>query len=121
MDYYFSRRWSAVSLCSGIITGLIAITPASGYVGSPAALLIGIVGAIAANFATKLKHIFKFDDTLDVFSTHAIGGLVGSLMTGIFADSRVIGFDGTVLPGGWINGNYIQLAYQLAASVAILA
>jgi Amt family ammonium transporter len=65
MDYYYSRRWSAVSLCSGIITGLIAITPAAGYVGSPSALLIGMVGAIGANFATKIKHVFKFDDTLE--------------------------------------------------------
>lgn len=85
-------------------------------------MAIGIITVVAANYATKLKHIFKFDDALDVFSTHAIGGLVGSLLTGIFADSRVTGFDGlTVIPGGWINQNYIQLGYQLANSVYILA
>lgn len=121
IDWYYSRRWSAVSLCSGIVTGLIGITPAAGYVGSPAAMAIGIITVVAANFATKLKHIFRFDDALDVFSTHAIGGLVGSLLTGIFADSRVAGFDGTVIPGGWINLNYVQLGYQLANSVAILS
>ncbi|KAL8286274.1 hypothetical protein RQP46_004762 [Phenoliferia psychrophenolica] len=122
LDYWYSRHWSAVSLCSGCITGLIGITPAAGYVSGPAAVAIGVVTVVAANFATKLKHIFHFDDALDVFSTHAVGGFVGALLTGIFADSRVTALDGlTVIPGGWINLNYRQLGVQLANGVAIVA
>lgn len=122
IDWFYTRRWSAVSLCSGIITGLIGITPAAGYVGAPSAMAIGVISVACANYSTKLKHIFKFDDALDVFATHAVGGIVGSLLTGIFADSRVAGFDGiTVIPGGWINQHYIQLAYQLANTVYIAA
>lgn len=143
IDYYYSRRWSAVSLCSGIVTGLIGITPAAGYVGAPASVAIGIITVFAANcqylppfsiddspelvltpisaVATKLKHIFKFDDALDVFSTHAVGGFVGSLLTGIFADSRVTSFDTTVIPGGWINQNYRQLGLQLASATATIS
>ncbi|KAI5481446.1 hypothetical protein MNV49_004202 [Pseudohyphozyma bogoriensis] len=122
LDYYYSRKWSAVSLCSGIITGLIGITPAAGYVAAPASLAIGVVAAVAANFATKLKHIFHFDDALDVFSTHGVGGFVGALLTGLFADSRVTSFDGfTEISGGWINKYYRQLGIQLANAVAIVA
>jgi len=122
IDYAYSRKWSAVSLCSGSITGLIGITPAAGYVGSPAAVAIGVITVFAANYATKLKHIFKYDDALDVFATHGVGGFVGALLTGLFADSRVTGFDGlTEIPGGWINHHYKQLGYQLANSVSIVS
>jgi Amt family ammonium transporter len=120
IDWFYSRRWSAVSFCSGAITGLIGITPAAGYVGSPAALAIGVVTAFAANYATKLKHLFKFDDALDVFSTHGVGGFVGALLTGLFADSRVVEFDGfSSISGGWINHYYVQLGKQLANACAI--
>jgi len=122
LDWRLERKFSAVGLCSGIISGLVGITPAAGYVGTPASLCIGVLTAAACNYATKLKILLRYDDTLDIFAVHGIGGFVGSLLTGIFADSRVAGFDGlTVIPGGWINHNYIQLAYQLADSVAILS
>jgi len=121
LDWRLERKWSAVGFCSGAISGLIGITPASGYVGSPAAVAIGFVTAIACNFATKLKFIFHYDDALDIFATHGVGGIVGNLLTAIFADSRVAGFDGTtVIPGGWINHNYVQLGYQLASVCAIV-
>ncbi len=120
IDWFYSRRWSAVSFCSGAITGLIGITPAAGYVGAPASLAIGVVTVVAANYATKLKHIFKFDDALDVFSTHGVGGFVGALLTGLFADSRVVEFDGfSSIEGGWINHYYVQLGKQLANALAI--
>jgi len=122
IDWCYSRHWSAVSLCSGCITGLIGITPAAGYVGAPSAVAIGVVTVFAANYATKLKHIFHFDDALDVFSTHGVGGFVGALLTGLFADSRVTAYDGmTVIPGGWINHYYRQLGIQLANAVSIVS
>ena len=65
-DYRIEKKWSVVGFCSGAISGLVAITPASGFVGSPAAVLFGVLGGTACNFATQLKFIFHYDDTLDV-------------------------------------------------------
>jgi len=121
MDYRIEKKWSAVGLCSGILAGLVGITPASGYVGTPAAVAIGIITAIVCNFATKVKFLLRVDDAIDGFALHGIGGFCGSLLTGIFADGRVIGFDGTVLNGGWINRHWVQFGYQLATSCAILS
>jgi len=122
LDYRLERKWSAVGFCSGAISGLVCITPGSGYVGTPASLAFGIIGAAACNYATKLKGIFRYDDALDIFATHGIGGMVGNVLTALFADSRVAGFDGfTEIPGGWINKNWVQLGYQVADTVAISA
>lgn len=74
------------------------------------------------NFATQLKFIFGLDDTLDIFASHAVGGVVGNLLTGLFAQSSVASFDGSApIPGGWLDHHYIQLAYQLADSSAGMA
>ncbi|KAF9473932.1 ammonium transporter [Pholiota conissans] len=119
LDYRIERKWSAVGFCSGAISGLVAITPASGFVGAPAAVLFGVVGGAACNFATQLKFLLSYDDALDIFATHGIGGIVGNLLTGLFAQASVAGFDGvTVINGGWLDHHYIQLGYQLADSVA---
>jgi len=117
-DYRLERKWSAVGFCSGAISGLVAITPASGYVGSPAAVLFGFMGGTVCNFATQLKFALGYDDTLDIFATHAIGGVVGNLLTGLFAQASIAAYDGfTEIPGGWLDQHYIQLAWQLADSV----
>lgn len=122
IDWRLERKWSAVGFCSGAISGLVGITPASGFVGSPAAVAIGVVTAAGCNFATKLKYVINVDDTLDVFASHGVGGFIGCVLTGLFADSRVAGFDGlTEIPGGWINHNYIQLGYQLADATSGMA
>lgn len=122
LDYRLEKKWSTIALCSGAVAGLVGITPAAGYVGTPASVAIGVVTATACNFATKIKYWFKVDDALDVFALHGCGGFVGALLTGLFADSRVTSFDGvTEIPGGWINHNYIQLGYQLAAATSISA
>lgn len=121
-DYRLERKWSVVGFCSGAISGLVAITPGSGYVGSPAAVLFGFMAGTVCNFATQLKFIFKFDDTLDIFASHAIGGIVGNILTGLFAQASVAGADGiTTIPGGWLDHNYRQLGIQLADSVSGLA
>jgi len=117
-DYRLERKWSAVGFCSGAISGLVAITPASGFVGSPAAVLFGFMAGTVCNFATQLKFALGYDDTLDIFASHAIGGVVGNLLTGLFAQKSIAGLDGiTQIPGGWLDQNYIQLAWQLADSV----
>lgn len=65
-DWRLERKWSAVGFCSGAIAGLVAITPGSGYVGAPASVLFGFMAGTVCNFATQLKFVFKYDDTLDV-------------------------------------------------------
>jgi Amt family ammonium transporter len=101
---------------------LVAITPGSGFVGAPASVLFGVAAGTVCNFATQIKFIFGYDDALDIFASHAIGGIVGNVLTGIFAQKSVAGFDGiTDIPGGWLDGNFVQLGYQLADSVAGLS
>ncbi|KAI3325308.1 ammonium transporter [Xylariaceae sp. AK1471] len=119
MDYRLEKKWSVVGFCSGAIAGLVAITPASGYVTPWAAVVFGVVGGIGCNIATKLKFVMGADDALDIFAVHAIGGVIGNLLTGLFAAKYIAALDGfSIISGGWVDHNYIQLAYQLADSVA---
>jgi Amt family ammonium transporter len=122
LDYRLERKWSAVGFCSGAVSGLVGITPAAGYVGTPAAVAIGFVTGIACNFATKLKFLLNVDETLDVYATHGIGGMVGCILTALFAQASVAGFDGiTVIPGGWFDHHWVQLGYQIADAVTGMA
>lgn len=68
-----------------------------------------------------LQSILRYDDALDIFATHGIGGMVGNILTALFADARVVTFDGTEIAGGWINHNWVQLGYQVADTAAITA
>lgn len=122
LDYRLERKWSTIGFCSGAIAGLVAITPASGFVPSWAGVIIGVVGAICCNFATKLKFLIGVDDALDIFAVHGVGGMVGNILTGIFGASWIAGLDGgDHAPIGWIEGHWIQVGYQLAASCAAFA
>ncbi|KIV78635.1 hypothetical protein PV11_06268 [Exophiala sideris] len=122
VDYRLERKWSTVGFCSGVIAGLVAITPGSGFVPAWAAVIFGVVGGIACNYATKLKFVFGIDDALDIFAIHGVGGLVGDLLTGLFAADYIVHLDGaTEIAGGWINHHYIQLAYQLCDGVTGMA
>ncbi|OJJ63497.1 hypothetical protein ASPSYDRAFT_139340 [Aspergillus sydowii CBS 593.65] len=122
LDYRLERKWSTVGFCSGVISGLVAITPGSGFVTPWAAFIFGVVGAASCNYATKVKYLLRVDDALDIFAVHGIGGLVGNLLTGLFAADYIAHLDGsTKIDGGWINQNYIQLGYQLADSVTGMA
>ncbi|RKF71304.1 Ammonium transporter 1 [Golovinomyces cichoracearum] len=119
LDYRLERKWSTVGFCSGVVAGLVAITPGSGFVPAWAAVIFGIVSAAGANYATKLKFILDVDDALDIFAEHAIGGLIGNILTGIFATNYIAHLDGvTVIQGGWLNRHWAQLGYQLADSLA---
>ncbi|GAA5995954.1 ammonium transporter [Rhodotorula paludigena] len=121
LDYIYTRKFSAVSLCSGVLAGLVGITPGAGYVGMPASLAIGFVTAIASNYATGIKVLLKIDDAVDTFALHGIGGFVGAILTALFADERVTSFDPAAAGAGWINHNYIALGYNLAGAVTIMA
>lgn len=118
-DYRIEKKWSAVGFCSGAIAGLVAITPGSGFVGAPASVLFGFMAGTVCNWATQIKFFAGYDDSLDVFASHAIGGVVGNLLTALFAQASVAGFDGyTKIPGGWLDHHYIQLAWHVADSAA---
>lgn len=84
---------SALGIASGVVAGLVAITPAAGTAGSMGALVIGLASGVICFFAaTSLKRALKYDDSLDAFGVHAVGGIVGALLTGIFAAPSLGGF-----------------------------
>src|SRR6476469_3237105 len=101
-DALRGRKPSALGFCIGAVVGLVAITPAAGFVAIPQSIFIGVVAAIISNMAVYYKSKSKLDDTLDVFPCHGIGGMVGMLMTGIFASKMInpAGNDG-LLFGNW--------------------
>jgi Amt family ammonium transporter len=76
---------SALGVASGLVAGLVAITPAAGFVGPMAALAIGLAAGGACYAGVQLKHRLGYDDSLDVFGIHGVGGLLGALLTGVFA------------------------------------
>jgi Amt family ammonium transporter len=106
---------TVVGICSGAVAGLVAITPASGFVGPFGALVIGIAaGVICYLGATWLKHLFGYDDALDAFGVHAIGGAAGAILTGVFAISE---YGGT---SGLIEGNAGQVLNQIEGVVIVV-
>lgn len=88
-----------------------------GYVPAWAAVPTAFLGAAFANYGTKLKFLLRVDDALDIFAVHGIGGLVGNICTAFFAADYIARLDGvTVIKGGWLNHNWMQLPIQLADS-----
>ena len=109
---------SALGAISGAVAGLVAITPAAGFVGPMAALLIGLIaGVFCYLLVAKVKARFGYDDSLDAFGVHGAGGTIGALLTGVFASSLVNPIfksaNGTVLASGALEGNPHQLVNQL--------
>jgi Amt family ammonium transporter len=97
-EWMVRGRPSLLGLCSGLVAGLVAITPAAGFVSPASALLIGAVAGVACYWgATGLKRLLRADDSLDVFGVHGIGGIVGSLMTGLLASKTISGAEGSLL------------------------
>jgi len=88
-DVLRGKKPSVIGFCVGAVVGLVAITPAAGYVAIPQSILVGVIAAVISNAAVYYKQKSTLDDTLDVFPCHGIGGMVGMLMTGIFATKAV--------------------------------
>nr|CAG8577195.1 12213_t:CDS:2 [Entrophospora candida] len=119
IDYRFEHRFSVVGFCSGALAGLVCVTPAAGYISISSSLLFGIFPGVICNILVKLRDRWRYDDALDVFAIHGIGGALGSLLTGIFAQKEIALLDGfTRINGGWLDGNFIQLLYQLFVVLA---
>ena len=90
LEYIFREKPSVLGFCSGAVAGLVVITPACGFVDSTSAVIIGVLaGLIPFVACTKVKHWFGYDDALDTFGVHAVGGTLGAFMTGIFATADV--------------------------------
>ncbi len=110
IEWLHRGKPTALGAASGAVAGLVAITPASGFVGPMASIAIGFAVGIICYFAILLKHKLKYDDSLDVFGVHGIGGMFGALATGLFASSAinsVVKEQGLFLGGGALLGKQI--------------
>lgn len=120
MDMKFFKKPSLIGASIGAIAGLVGITPAAGYVNIWGAMVIGIAtGIIPWIFLYKIEPKFRVDDTLGVFSSHAVAGIVGGLLTGVLADPVVTQY---IDPGlrGALYGNFYQLGIQAFAAVVVI-
>lgn len=116
-DVAKGKKPSVVGFCVGAVVGLVAITPAAGFVAIPQSIFIGFIAAVISNIAVQIRSKSRLDDTLDVFPCHGIGGIVGMIMTGIFATKTVnaAGNDGLLY------GNVAFFLTQLKALVIVVA
>jgi ammonium transporter, Amt family len=126
LEWTLHGKPGALGIATGAIAGLVAVTPASGTAGPAGALLIGLAAGVSCFFAaTRLKRLFGYDDALDVFGVHAVGGIVGAVLTGVAAGA----LGGSGLPEGisigsqvWIQAKSVlfTIAWSGAGSLAIL-
>jgi ammonium transporter, Amt family len=126
IELWAHGKASALGIATGAVAGLVAITPASGTAGPLGALVIGAASAAAGYyFATKVKHRFGYDDSLDVFGVHGIGGIVGALLTGVFAASEFggAGLAEGVTVGGqvWAQAKSLLVTAAWSGVVSIVA
>lgn len=119
VEYISRRKATLLGACSGAVSGLVAITPASGFVDPTGSLLIGVIAGVCCYWgATQLKHLLKADDSLDVFGIHGVGGLVGAILTGVFAQKHLSGLDASLLIQ--VIGAVSTFLYSAIVSVIIL-
>ncbi|NPA13618.1 MAG: ammonium transporter [Aquificae bacterium] len=113
LEYIHFKKPTIVGLATGIVAGLVAITPAAGFVNPVGAILVGILGAIPAFYAVvKLKQMLGYDDALDAFGVHGVAGIAGAILTGIFADPNING------GAGLLYGNPKQVLIQIEGVLA---
>jgi Amt family ammonium transporter len=126
VEWILRGKPSGLGLISGAVGGLVAITPAAGFVGPAGGLAIGLISGAACYWgANALKRRLKYDDSLDAFGIHGIGGIVGAVLTGVFASEAIGGVPGLIEgnPGQvWqqIWGAAITMAYCAAVTWVLL-
>ena len=114
-EWIWHKRPSILGIVSGAVAGLVAITPASGFVDVSGALWIGLIGgALCYITATTVKNKLGYDDSLDAFGIHGVGGFAGSILTGVFAVKSVGGV------AGMLEGNAQQLLSQIVGSLVVV-
>jgi Amt family ammonium transporter len=108
VEWMLKGKPTVIGICSGAVAGLVAITPASGFVGPMGSFWIGIAAGIICYWGcTGLKHTFGYDDALDTFGVHGIGGAAGAILTGVFAVNEYGG------NAGLLEGNPMQVVNQV--------
>ncbi len=113
-EWFMRKKPSLLGICSGAVAGLVGITPAAGLVGFDGAFIIGLaVGGICFFAVTFVKSWLKYDDSLDVFGVHGIGGLTGAILTGVFAKKAIGGY------AGLVDGNAGQVWLQVQGALAV--
>ena len=126
VEWALKGKPTVIGICSGAVAGLVAITPASGFVGPVGAFAIGVAAGVVCYWGvTGLKHMFSYDDALDCFGVHAVGGIVGALLTGVFAVEQYGGTAGVLEgnPGQFLNqciGVATVFVYDAVVSLIIL-
>ncbi|PPE75839.1 ammonia channel protein [Solimonas fluminis] len=119
VEWIIRKRASLLGACSGAVAGLVAITPASGFVEIPGALAIGAASGLLCYWgATGLKRLLGADDSLDVFGIHGVGGLVGALLTGVFSSKAISGAEASMMVQAV--GAFATLFYSAGMTIAIL-
>ncbi len=122
VEWRHGGKPTALGLASGVVSGLVAITPAAGFVDPWAALVIGLLAGAVCFLAVLAKYRLGYDDSLDAFGVHGVGGLLGAVLTGVFARQR--SYDGSEVPigaDGLLYGGVGQLGVQILAAVAAAA
>ena len=114
IEWAHRKKPTALGVASGLVAGLVAITPAAGYVAPWAAIIIGLVAGLVCYGGVQLKYRLGYDDSLDAFGVHGIGGLAGALLTGVFAEVA-LNKDGA---DGLLSGKPMQLGVQALACAA---
>jgi Amt family ammonium transporter len=124
LDYLTGRKPSLLGGVNGIITGLVAITPAAGFVNGWGAIAIGVIACVivyfAMNYLSAMRPFRRVDDTLGVIYTHGFAGLAGGLLTGIFADPHMGPFDGITYSTGLVHGSATLLKWQFFAAAWVI-
>lgn len=121
LELIFRKRASVLGFCSGIVAGLVVITPAAGFVDATGAVICGLAaGIIPFIFCVKLKAIFGYDDALDTFGVHAVGGTVGSILTGLLATDTVNPNITDLLPG-LLTAQLLAVVVTIVWSVVVTA
>lgn len=116
-DVIRGRKPSVLGFCIGAVVGMVAITPAAGYVGVPQSLFIGFIAAIVSNLVVHFKNKSSIDDTLDVFPCHGVGGMTGMLLTGVFASTAI----NPAAADGWAYGNFSLFYKQVLGLLLVVA
>jgi len=114
-EWFHNGKPTALGAISGAVAGLVAITPASGFVQPFSALLIGLIAGFFCSFMVfKVKSLFRYDDSLDAFGVHGAGGTLGAILTGLFATQSINAIYGNGVATGAIDGHWRQVFNQLA-------
>src|SRR2546426_1582149 len=114
LDLFRTGKVTAVGAATGLVVGLVGITPAAGYITAPASLAVGALSALVSYTAIQIRSKTRLDDSLDVFSCHGLAGVAGAMLTGVFATKLANPAGGE----GWLAGHFAPTGVQLLAILA---